>query len=59
MPINVSQAALGDKFAVPTRDGKEVSVYQPRVGSLRLNGGVHRRVQKYPPRSSRSERARI
>jgi DnaJ-class molecular chaperone len=35
MPINVSQAALGDKFAAPTRDGKEVSVYQPRVVSLR------------------------
>jgi molecular chaperone DnaJ len=29
VPINVSQAALGDEFTVPTLDGKEVSVKIP------------------------------
>ena len=29
MPINITQAALGDEFAVPTLDGKEVSLKVP------------------------------
>jgi len=29
VPVNVSQAALGDEFAIPTLDGKEISLKIP------------------------------